>query len=88
MHNSLIFFAHYQKACKQVFKHLFMYLFTPLLFIYTAKTIKGVDRIKPQVTSDQINSLPDSTSNLPTSEHVNQMDNLILHQESPKPFLR
>ena len=46
-----------------------------------------MDRIKPQVTSDLINSLPDSTSTLPTPEHANQMENLILHQESPKPYL-
>lgn len=46
-----------------------------------------MDRIKPQVTSVLINLLPDSTSNLPTYEDANQMENLILHQESRKPYL-
>ena len=46
-----------------------------------------MDRIKPQVTSVLINLLPDSTSNSTTSEHANQMKNLISHQESPKPNL-
>ena len=46
-----------------------------------------MDRIKPQVTSVLINLLPDSTSNSTTSEHANQMENLISHQESPKPNL-
>ena len=69
-----------------LFTHFFIYLFI-YLFSDTTETIKGLDRIKPQVTSDLINLLPDSTSNLPTSEYANQMKNLILHQESPKPYL-
>ena len=97
-HNFLILFLHTTR--KLVYRYFniylcinfiysFFYLF--ILFIYlfidTTKTLKGADRIKSQVASDLINSLPDSTSTLPTSEHANQMENLILHQESPKPYL-